>query len=444
MEELLLETPEEPLRGRVVRTASLRAHRTRQTVLAADADPFGPPVAAAAIRMDDWSLPVPERGARVGEHAVGQCRVRARADRPCHRHAVVAVDHGRQVGLAGRNRELREVRDPQHVRPLGVEVAVRQVLRGFGELALVRAVPLRALEQRLEPVLRHEPHDSFRRYTDAHAFQLQVDPLVPVAASAVLERLAHEFQQRCVPVGTFHGGELVMICAARDADHGQQAFGRHAKCFANGLDEEGFLSAGQVFRVCARLFSQQLQRALPDHDLDVELAFGPPPGLDAGVQPVQTGLHLRKSPLHRRHRVRQTGRVPGTGRVRRRQRLRAGFSLPGRRGLPSGCLYHVRLLGSGKHPPFPVSHDGWVDPQFGGRLTRFRPSGHDRDHRLPLQFLGDRAVPRSALAWRQLVDSCHEQRPAFRIAQTSHRARHAAPMREVVVFRQINPRVVTS
>ena len=76
VEELLLETAEEPLRGRVVRTASLRAHRTRQTMLLADADPLGPPVVAAAVGMDDRLLPVPERGARVGGHAVGQRRGR--------------------------------------------------------------------------------------------------------------------------------------------------------------------------------------------------------------------------------------------------------------------------------------------------------------------------------------------------------------------------------
>ena len=76
VEELLLETAEEPLRGRVVRTASLRAHRTRQTMLLADADPLGPPVVAAAVGMDERLLPVPERGARAGEHAVGQRRGR--------------------------------------------------------------------------------------------------------------------------------------------------------------------------------------------------------------------------------------------------------------------------------------------------------------------------------------------------------------------------------
>lgn len=44
VEELLLAPAEEPFRGRVVRTASLRARRTRQTMLLADANPFRPPV----------------------------------------------------------------------------------------------------------------------------------------------------------------------------------------------------------------------------------------------------------------------------------------------------------------------------------------------------------------------------------------------------------------
>ena len=81
------------------------------------------------------------------EHAVGQRRVRAGADRPRDGKPVVAVDHGRQIGLARGNREPGRVRDPQPVRTLGVEIPVRQVLRRLGQLALVRAVPFRALEQ---------------------------------------------------------------------------------------------------------------------------------------------------------------------------------------------------------------------------------------------------------------------------------------------------------
>lgn len=149
-----------------------------------------------------------------------------------------------------------------------------------------------------------------------------------------------------------------MVRAARDADHGQEAPGRHAQRLANGLDEECLLSVGQVFRVCARLFSQQLQRALPDRDLDVQFPLLPSLPFDIGVQLVQTGPRLRQPLLQRRHRVRQAGRVPRAGGRRhglRRRGLHAGFPFPGRRGLLSRCLRHVRLLGSGEHLPFPVS-----------------------------------------------------------------------------------------
>ena len=47
---------------------------------------------AATVGTDDRFLPVLERGARVGEHAVGQLSVQARADRPRDRKPVVAVD----------------------------------------------------------------------------------------------------------------------------------------------------------------------------------------------------------------------------------------------------------------------------------------------------------------------------------------------------------------
>ena len=67
VEELLLEPAEEPLRGRVVGAAALRAHGTRQPVLLADADPSGPPVVAASIAVDDRTLAVPERGARLAQ-----------------------------------------------------------------------------------------------------------------------------------------------------------------------------------------------------------------------------------------------------------------------------------------------------------------------------------------------------------------------------------------
>ena len=162
MEELLPGTPEEPLRGRVVRGAALRARRPGQLVLPADADPSGPPVTAATVGVDDRTLPVPERGARVAEHPVGQLGVRARADHPGHRHPVTAVDHRAEVDLARGDAELRQVGRPQPVRPLGVEVPVDEVVRSLAaDLALVRAVAAGPLEQGDEPVPLIQPHGTF-------------------------------------------------------------------------------------------------------------------------------------------------------------------------------------------------------------------------------------------------------------------------------------------
>lgn len=56
VEELLPGTAEGPLRGGVVRTASLRARRTRQVVVLADADPSGPPVTAAMVGIKPTSV----------------------------------------------------------------------------------------------------------------------------------------------------------------------------------------------------------------------------------------------------------------------------------------------------------------------------------------------------------------------------------------------------
>lgn len=248
----------------------------------------------AAITVDDRFLVLAERGARVRKHAVGQRGVGAHADRPGDRKPVVAVDDGRRVRLARRDGELRQIRDPQHVRPLGVEIAVHEVGWRLGRPALVRAVPLRALAQRHHAMLGHEPHDPFGRHRHPHALQFQMDALVPVALLAVLERLLDQGQQPRVPVGPVHGVGLVMVGAMRNADRVEQAFGGHAQPLTGPLGEDGLLPAGRVFRVCARPFSQQLQSPAADRDLDVELPLLPPLPFDVGVQRVQTGLELRR------------------------------------------------------------------------------------------------------------------------------------------------------
>lgn len=56
VEELVLEPAEEPLGGRAVRAASLDAHRPDRPVLLADANPFVPPVVAAAVGIKPMSV----------------------------------------------------------------------------------------------------------------------------------------------------------------------------------------------------------------------------------------------------------------------------------------------------------------------------------------------------------------------------------------------------
>lgn len=157
-----------------------------------------------------------------------------------------------------------------------------------------------------------------------------------------------------------------MVRAARDADHGQEAPGRHAQRLANGLDEECLLSVGQVFRDCARLFSQQLQRALPDRDLDVQFPLLPPLPLDIGVQLVQTGPRLRQPLLQRRHRVRQAGRVPRTAGVEGSTPV---FPSPAVGGFSPGVFVTCVSLDPSSICRFQFPDDGRLHAQLGGRLT---------------------------------------------------------------------------
>lgn len=125
--ELLLQSAEEALGGGVVRRAALGAHGTRQPVAFADADPSGPAVMTAPVRVDDGMLAVLEGGACLLEHGVGQFGRRAGADAPCHGHAVVAVDDRAEACLSFADAELGDVGDPQPVGRFGVETAIGKV-----------------------------------------------------------------------------------------------------------------------------------------------------------------------------------------------------------------------------------------------------------------------------------------------------------------------------
>ena len=374
VEELLLETAEEPLRGRIVRRTALRAHRPGQPVLGADADPFRPPVMATPVRVDDRRLAGPGRGARVAKHAVGQGGVGARADRPGDGHAVMAVDDRRQVHLARRDRELGDVRDPQPVRRGGVEVAVHEIRGCAADLALVRTVALRALEHGDHAVAGHQAHDALGRHDDARAFELEVDALVPAAPPAAPERLAHQGQEVRVLVRPAHGLQLVVVRAARDADLLQQALRVHAQRLTDVLDQGRLLSACQVVRVCARLFSHQFRRTLHDRQPDLH-------GPLFGAQTLEVGA--------------QRGDLAA-------QRVRIVLL----RGIPAFRfpLRHHESFRVSEQLTLPVSHDRRIHTHRLRGLARTQFTGRDLQDRIPFQFPGNRATANPAFARRELVD----------------------------------------
>ena len=90
---------------------------------------------APAIGTGHGALVLAERAACGLEAAVGELRVRARADRPGGQGAVEAVEDRGQVHLAARQPELRDVGEPQLVGRRGPKGAVDQVLERIGYLA---------------------------------------------------------------------------------------------------------------------------------------------------------------------------------------------------------------------------------------------------------------------------------------------------------------------
>ena len=110
VEEFILEPAKESLHRRVVRAAPLLRHRPGQVVFLADRDPSRPAVMAPAIGVRDGTLPFGKRAACGLEAAVGELRVRARADRPGGQAAVEAVEDRGQVHLAARQPELGNVK----------------------------------------------------------------------------------------------------------------------------------------------------------------------------------------------------------------------------------------------------------------------------------------------------------------------------------------------
>ena len=248
----------------------------------------------------------------------------------------------------------------------------------------------------------HQAHDALGRHDDARAFELEVDALVPVTPPAVLKRLAHQGQEVRVLVRPAHGLQLVVVRAARDADLLQQALRVHAQRLTDVLDQGRLLSACQVIRVCARLFSHQFRRTLHDRQPDLH-------GPLFGAQTLEVGA--------------QRGDLAA-------QRVRIVLL----RGIPAFRfpLRHHESFRVSEQLTLPVSHDRRIHTHRLRGLARTQFAGRDLQDRIPFQFPGNRATANPAFARRELVDPRGKHLFA-RIPHLTHRAARTPPMRQIMV-----------
>ncbi|MPN27915.1 hypothetical protein SDC9_175349 [bioreactor metagenome] len=108
--------------------------------------------------MDHWSIACLCDGLDgCIQHGVDQLCIRTRADGPAHHHPVEAIDDRRQVDLACRDLELRDVGQPFLVGGCCLEVTVDDVLWCRADLAQVRRIPTPLGFCNDQALLLHQP-----------------------------------------------------------------------------------------------------------------------------------------------------------------------------------------------------------------------------------------------------------------------------------------------
>ena len=200
-------------------------------------------------------IAVGKRGGRVEQHAVGHGRVRTPRQPPCHDHAVEAVDDRRQPAFVAVHGELGDVREPQHVRLVCMEVAFHEAGRRLGKLPSAGAPPLGFPQiHGTKALLAHDvAHDllqndqRIRRIPSRHGVDGAVSPHSP----ALLEQIVDPFAQRGVFVTGRDGGALVIVGAALER-HGPEC-GVEAEPAPERVNDPRPLPVRQFRRVRARV-----------------------------------------------------------------------------------------------------------------------------------------------------------------------------------------------
>lgn len=178
-EELVLDVAEDLLGRAVVDAVSLAGHALDEPVLRERPDVGRVLVLPAHVRMQDRPRPLGLGRHEHGEHLLLLGEVRALRDRPGDDLLAPEVVDRREVGLAERAFELRDVGAHLLPRAVRFEVAAEHVPEGLAGLAPVRAVPTAAVlaaDAAAQAHLAHHLEHRLVRYADAvHGPQLHGD-----------------------------------------------------------------------------------------------------------------------------------------------------------------------------------------------------------------------------------------------------------------------------
>ena len=186
VEQLRFQPPEEALTGRIVGRAPLARHRADQLRIVHPREPSRPAVVPAAIRMNDRPIIAVDYFLNSSvEHGVHKSGIWTCADGPADNQAIEAIDDGREVHLASRDLELRNVGKPLLIGSRRLKVAVDEIVWRWADLSQVGAVLTPLLGGNDQAFLLHQAsHDFFR---EAELLPAQCRPYPAIAVATVIE-----------------------------------------------------------------------------------------------------------------------------------------------------------------------------------------------------------------------------------------------------------------
>lgn len=134
-----------------------------------------------------------ERIECVVEHAIHPFGVRTCSYRPAHHFAIKTVDYGRQIDLARRQVELRNISQPLLIWVAGSKIAGKQTFRCRPYFSAVRTVSSLPGSLNDELLLSHQPAGNLFRDAELVLSEHRVQTPVAIAAVISLKDLYHGY-----------------------------------------------------------------------------------------------------------------------------------------------------------------------------------------------------------------------------------------------------------